>query len=48
MNWWKNETPPGLEEAIVSARAKISNGAPLGFDIEPLLKEATSRPLPPK
>jgi len=46
MNWWKNETPPGLEEAIVRARQKIREGKPLGFDIEPLIAEVSKRPLP--
>lgn len=48
MNWWKNETPPGLEEAIVSARDKIRVAKPLGFDIEPLIAEAQKRPVPQK
>lgn len=48
MNWWKNEVPPGLEEAIVSARRKIREGWPLGFDIEPLIAEVSKRPIPGK
>ncbi len=48
MNWWKNQTPPGLDESIVSARRKIREGQPLGFDIEPLVAEAGKRPLPGK
>jgi hypothetical protein len=43
MNWWKAQTPPGLEEAIVSARQKIAEGKPLGFDIEPLIAETGKR-----
>jgi hypothetical protein len=43
MNWWKDQTPPGLEEAIVSARQKIAEGKPLGFDIEPLITETGKR-----
>lgn len=43
MNWWKNQTPPGLEEAIVAARQKIAEGQPLGFDIEPLIAEVKKR-----
>jgi hypothetical protein len=46
MNWWKGQTPPGLEAAIVSARRKIAAGEPLGFAIEPLLSEAQKRPVP--
>ena len=45
MNWWKDETPPGLEAAIVNARAKIVEGKPLGFEIEPLLEAARKRPV---
>jgi hypothetical protein len=43
MNWWKNQTPPGLEEAVVRARQKIVEGKPLGFDIEPLVAEVGKR-----
>lgn len=43
MNWWKNEVPPGLEAAIVSARRKIAGNRPLGFDIEPLIEAAGKR-----
>ena len=40
MNWWKNQTPPGLEPAIVSAQRKIAEGKLLGFDIEPIIAAA--------
>jgi hypothetical protein len=43
MNWWKDQTPPGLEAAIVSARQKIAEGKPLGFDLEPLIEAAGKR-----
>ena len=43
MNWWKDQTPPGLEAAIVNARQKLVDGKPLGFDIEPLVAEAGKR-----
>jgi hypothetical protein len=43
MNWWKDQTPPGLEAAIVSARQKIAEGKPLGFDIDSLMVEAGKR-----
>ena len=43
MNWWKDQTPPGLEAAIISARQKIADGKPLGFDIEPLIAEVRKR-----
>jgi hypothetical protein len=41
MNWWKNEgIPPGLPEAIVSAREKIAKGQRLGFDMAAAMREA--------
>jgi len=43
MNWWKDQTPPGLEAAIVNARQKITDGKPLGFEIEPLIEAAGKR-----
>jgi len=43
MNWWKDQTPTGLEAAIVSARQKIAEGKPLGFDIESLIAAAGKR-----
>jgi hypothetical protein len=43
MNWWKDQTPPGLEAAIVNARQKIAEGKPLEFDIEPLIEGVRKR-----
>ena len=43
MNWWKDQTPPGLEAAILSARQKIAEAQPLGFDIDPLIAEVKKR-----
>ncbi|HOK78642.1 MAG TPA: hypothetical protein PLW35_13095 [Verrucomicrobiota bacterium] len=43
MNWWKNQVPPGLEEAIISARRKFAQGEPLGFEIEPVIESAKKR-----
>jgi len=40
MNWWKDQTPPGLEQAIVNAREKITEGKPLGFDMEGIIAAA--------
>jgi len=40
MNWWKDQVPPGLEAAIVSARQKIAEGKPLGFDIDEIIAAA--------
>ncbi len=48
MNWWKDETPPGLEGAIVSARQKFFEGKPLGFEIEPLIEAVKNRAVEPK
>ena len=36
MNWWQNKVPDGAEAAIRSARKKIADGQPLGFDISRL------------
>ncbi|HWV98637.1 MAG TPA: hypothetical protein VNZ64_02980 [Candidatus Acidoferrum sp.] len=47
MNWWKDQTPPGLEAAIVSARQKLAEGKPLGFDIDPLITAAGKRQTTP-
>lgn len=33
MNWWQDKVPDGAEAAIRSARKKIADGQPLGFDI---------------
>lgn len=43
MNWWKNEIPPHLENSIVSARQKIDQAQPLGFDIQQLILDAKKR-----
>ena len=44
MNWWKGRAiPPGCEDAIRSARRKIAEGRPLGFDIEPIVNAARQR-----
>ncbi len=44
MNWWENRgIPPGLEEAIKSARQKIRENKPLGLDVPPMLKAAQKR-----
>jgi hypothetical protein len=33
MHWWQDKVPDGTEAAIRSARTKIAEGQPLGFDI---------------
>jgi hypothetical protein len=43
MNWWKDQTPPGLEAALLRAREKFAQGKPLGFQIEPLLENVRKR-----
>jgi hypothetical protein len=43
MNWWKDQTPPGLEEAILSAQGKLAEHKPLGFDIEPVIEAVRKR-----
>jgi hypothetical protein len=40
MNWWKNNVPDGVEEAIRSARQKIDRQKPLGFNIEAMIQKA--------
>jgi hypothetical protein len=37
MNWWQGQVPEGAEAAVVSARKKIAEGKPLGFDISDLI-----------
>jgi hypothetical protein len=44
MNWWTNNVPAGLEAAIISARRKIAESQPLGFDIHSLIDDAGKRP----
>jgi hypothetical protein len=43
MNWWTNNVPAGLEAAIISARQKITEGKPLGFDIDALIAATGKR-----
>ncbi len=44
MNWWKNDRiPPGCEEAVRSARAKLDRGEPLGFDLAPVIAAAKAK-----
>lgn len=37
MSWWQDKIPDGAEDAIRSARKKIADGQPLGFDITDLI-----------
>ncbi|NOY81899.1 MAG: hypothetical protein GXP31_12960 [Kiritimatiellaeota bacterium] len=44
MNWWQDRNiPPGCEEAIRSARAKIDRGESLGFDLAPAIAAAKAK-----
>jgi hypothetical protein len=44
MDWWKNQNvPPGSEQAIRNARAKIAKGEPLGFDLAPTIAAAQEK-----
>ena len=44
MNWWNDiRVPEGLADAVVSARDKINNGKPLGFDIAEELNQSNSQ-----
>ena len=51
MNWWlppeKTEKdrilPPGVEEALVSARQKYEQGKPLGYDIKDMIEAARQK-----
>jgi hypothetical protein len=44
MDWWKNvAVPPGAEDALRRAREKVSAGAPLDFDLKPMVETAHQR-----
>jgi len=43
MNWWKGPVPEGLQQGVESARVKLAEGKPLGFDIAPLIDQAKQR-----
>jgi hypothetical protein len=51
MNWWlppekagkDRILPPGVEEALVSARRKYEQGKPLGFDIKDMIEAARQK-----
>lgn len=45
MNWWTGQDiPPGAEDAVRSARDKLTRGEALGFDLAPIVAEAKQRP----
>jgi hypothetical protein len=39
-DWWKNKVPSGAEAAMRSAKAKIQQGKPLGFNLDPSIEKA--------
>jgi len=42
MNWWKDkDVPVGCADAIRSAKQKVAEGKPLGFDLAPIIQKAT-------
>ncbi|MGQ9730486.1 MAG: sugar-binding protein [Candidatus Zipacnadales bacterium] len=44
MNWWLHkDLPPGLEDAVRAARAKLDGQEDLGFDLRPLMESAKRR-----
>ncbi|MBN2311179.1 MAG: carbohydrate-binding family 9-like protein [Candidatus Hydrogenedentes bacterium] len=44
MNWWEDrDVPRGAEDALRAARSKYKAGQPLGFDLAPLVADASMR-----
>ncbi len=43
MNWWQDNVPDGAEAAIRSARQKIADGQPLGFEIADFIAAGNRR-----
>ncbi len=44
MNWWTNtDIPPGLEQAVINARAKLAAGEPMTIDADALWRAAHER-----
>lgn len=44
MNWWTNtDLPPGLDQAVRSAKEKLTRHESLGFEVSDLLKKAKER-----
>ena len=44
INWWKDEgLPDGMEDAIISARDKIAQQKPLGFNIDKIIANAQKK-----
>lgn len=44
MNWWTNtDLPPGLDQAVRSAKGKLARHESLGFEVSDLLKRAKER-----
>jgi len=44
MDWWRDmRVPPYLEDAIRSAKRKVAQSEPLGFDIEPMVNRSNKQ-----
>ena len=43
MNWWKDDVPAGAEAAVRSARKKLAEGKPLGFEISEIIAAGRKR-----
>lgn len=44
MNWWQDKNlPPGMEQALVSAKDKLAKRQPLGFEMTDIIKQARQR-----
>jgi hypothetical protein len=44
MNWWTGKgLPDGITQAVLSAKSKLENHEPLGFDTAPIFQEANAK-----
>jgi hypothetical protein len=44
IDWWTgDQLPEGFIKALYSAKRKVNEGAPLGFDIKKIITDAQSR-----
>jgi hypothetical protein len=43
MNWWKNQVPDGLEDAVLAAREKLDKHHPLGYTMDDIILRAKKR-----
>ncbi|MFH1570493.1 MAG: sugar-binding protein [Gemmatimonadota bacterium] len=42
LDWWRDETPVGLDEAVRAGRARAAAGGELEFELAPVLRQAES------